>query len=370
MKFKLPQEKSKRTWAIVGIVIAILALVPFWILMLAGWLVYLIWQKVKLKWLKFGLIVLIALTLLPLGIASVTAVFSPSSTQNVQSQSVKKVNYPVVTENKTVSTPSNSLSAPQNTPANTSQSTPPNQSAQVENQTPNSNAQNADLKLVTRVVDGDTIDVVGVGRIRMIGLDTPEVVDPRKPVQCFGVEASNKAKEILSNKKVRLEADPTQGDKDTYGRALRYVYLADGTLFNKWMIENGFAHEYTYNIPYKFMNEFKAAEKSAREANRGLWSPQTCNGNTNQTGSPSNTSTSQSDNNTNQSSVNAQNTQAVGQPSGNCVIKGNISSSGEKIYHVPGGAFYNATQIDTSRGERWFCSGSEAAAAGWRMSLR
>ena len=53
---------------------------------------------------------------------------------------------------------------------------------------------------------------------------------------------------------------------------------------------------------------------------------------------------------------------------GQCVIKGNISSKGERIYHVPGGRYYDATVIDTAKGERWFCSEAEAVAAGWRKS--
>lgn len=133
-----------------------------------------------------------------------------------------------------------------------------------------------DSSIVTRVVDGDTVEVGGLGKIRLIGIDTPETVDPRKPVQCFGREASDKAKQMLTGKKVRLESDPTQGDRDKYGRSLRYIYLEDGTFFNKWMIENGFAHEYTYNIPYKYMGEFKAAERAAREGGRGLWSKNAC----------------------------------------------------------------------------------------------
>ncbi len=58
-------------------------------------------------------------------------------------------------------------------------------------------------------------------------------------------------------------------------------------------------------------------------------------------------------------------------PSQNCNIKGNISyRTGEKIYHVPGQQYYNSTEIDTSAGERWFCSEAEAQAAGWRKSKR
>ncbi len=136
-----------------------------------------------------------------------------------------------------------------------------------------------DTYLVTRVVDGDTFDVLINGkteRIRSIGMDTPETVDPRKPVQCFGKEASKKTTELLLNKKVRLEADPTQGERDKYNRLLRYTHREDGLFFNKWMIENGYAHEYTYNILYKYQPEFKEAQRVAREKQFGLWAPDVC----------------------------------------------------------------------------------------------
>lgn len=135
---------------------------------------------------------------------------------------------------------------------------------------------------VVKVVDGDTIDVDIDGetsRLRLIGIDTPETVDPRKPVQCFGIAASNKAKELLSNRFVTLEADESQGNKDKYGRLLRYVFLPDGTNYGLFMISEGYAHEYTYNLPYKYQAEFKQAEIDAVNGNKGLWSPDTCSGN-------------------------------------------------------------------------------------------
>lgn len=137
---------------------------------------------------------------------------------------------------------------------------------------------------VSNIVDGDTIKVNINGMVvtfRLIGMDTPETVDPRKLVQCFGKEASNKAKEILTGKKVRIEKDATQGELDKYGRTLAYIYREDNLFYNKYMIEQGYAHEYTYNSnPYKYQTEFKAAQKSAQENQRGLWSPDTCNGDT------------------------------------------------------------------------------------------
>ena len=133
---------------------------------------------------------------------------------------------------------------------------------------------------VAYVVDGDTVDVVLNGeriRVRLIGINTPETVDPRKPVECFGKEASDKAKEILKEgSAVYLEADASQTKYDRYGRFLAYIFLADGTSLNKLMISEGFAHEYTYRTPYKYQKEFRLAESKARSATRGLWNPAAC----------------------------------------------------------------------------------------------
>lgn len=136
---------------------------------------------------------------------------------------------------------------------------------------------------VERVVDGDTLVVLAGGHdvtIRLIGMDTPEVVDPRKPVQCFGPEASAKAKEIFGYGPVTIEKDPQKGDYEKYGRVLGYVHVPaaenpdfpDGLFYNQYMIEQGFAREYTYfNEPYKYQAEFKVAQKSAKKAKVGLW---------------------------------------------------------------------------------------------------
>jgi micrococcal nuclease len=134
---------------------------------------------------------------------------------------------------------------------------------------------------VVRVVDGDTLKVMLNGQeqtVRLIGIDTPESVHPRQPVECFGIEASNKAKELASDQPVQLAADPTQDSVDRYGRLLRYVYLPDGALLNWELIYQGYAFEYTYNVPYFYQSEFQQAERDAREQQRGLWAPATCNG--------------------------------------------------------------------------------------------
>lgn len=136
---------------------------------------------------------------------------------------------------------------------------------------------------VAKVVDGDTIDIaIGTSttRLRLIGLDTPEIVDPRKPVQCFAREASAKAKELLTGREVHIEQDPSQGKYDKYGRLLAYVFLPDGTNFNERMIAEGYGHEYTYRLPYTYQEAFRAAEKTAREEKKGLWADDACAGDT------------------------------------------------------------------------------------------
>lgn len=132
---------------------------------------------------------------------------------------------------------------------------------------------------VSKVVDGDTVSINIDGKsetFRLIGIDTSETVDPRKIVQCFGIKASNKAKELLSGKTVRIEYDESQGRLDKYNRVLGYVFLTDGTNFNKYMIEQGYAYEYTYNLPYKYQAEFKKAQLDAENNKRGLWAPGVC----------------------------------------------------------------------------------------------
>ena len=133
---------------------------------------------------------------------------------------------------------------------------------------------------VTKVVDGDTIWVNIDGadtKIRFIGVNTPETVSTSSPVQCYGPESSNYTKSMLAGKYVALEADNTQGDKDKYGRLLRYVYIDDRNL-NLLLIKNGYGFEYTYSNPYKYQDLFMEAENDAKNNLRGLWSPSACNG--------------------------------------------------------------------------------------------
>lgn len=127
--------------------------------------------------------------------------------------------------------------------------------------------------LVTKVIDGDTIVVNDKLTVRFIGIDTPETVDPRRPVACFGKEASNKTKSLLSGKDVILQKDVSETDK--YGRLLRYVFLPlpDGqNLFvNDYLVREGYAKVLTYPPDVKYNEQFRQAEREARENKRGLW---------------------------------------------------------------------------------------------------
>ena len=122
---------------------------------------------------------------------------------------------------------------------------------------------------VTKIVDGDTIYTsCDSTRIRFIGIDTPESTNE---VECGGIHSSNRTKTLLSGKSVYLEADSSQGDTDKYGRPLRYVWL-DGKNINYELIAEGFAEEYTYDVPYKYQAEFMEAERLAKQNNLGIWS--------------------------------------------------------------------------------------------------
>ena len=136
-----------------------------------------------------------------------------------------------------------------------------------------------DSYYVTKVVDGDTIDVTQNGqtfKVRLIGINTPETVDPRKPVECFGKEASAKMTELVLDKKVHLVADTSQADTDKYQRQLRYIFLENGININELMISEGYAYEYTYDVPYKYQADFKLAQQEAKDNRRGLWNPLVC----------------------------------------------------------------------------------------------
>ena len=119
------------------------------------------------------------------------------------------------------------------------------------------------------VIDGDTIILDGNEIVRLIGIDTPETKDPRKPLQYYGREAYEFTKRLVEGKKVRLAYDLNKEDK--YGRTLAYVYLEDGTFLNAEVVKQGYGFAYRYFL-FKYFDEFKQYEIEARENEIGLWS--------------------------------------------------------------------------------------------------
>ena len=146
---------------------------------------------------------------------------------------------------------------------------------------------------VTRVVDGDTIEVRilerndgpgagqakigGVFSVRLVGIDTPESVKPGTPVQCFAKEASGAAQAMLEGAEVTLVKDVEETDR--YDRLLRYVYLGE-EMVNARLVLNGYAKVYTYPPNVRHSKLFVMLQREARATDAGLWGPNTCNGTT------------------------------------------------------------------------------------------
>jgi micrococcal nuclease len=130
------------------------------------------------------------------------------------------------------------------------------------------------LYRVESVIDGDTFTLSIQKKsitVRMLGIDTPETVDPRKDVQCYGVEASQEARKLLEGRSVRLVMSPQREVLDKYGRYLAYVYRDDEIFINEHLLETGFAREYTYGKAYSLQREFRRLEQEAKQQKKGLW---------------------------------------------------------------------------------------------------
>ena len=137
--------------------------------------------------------------------------------------------------------------------------------------------------IVKRIIDGDTFELENGERVRLIGIDTPEKYDSdklnkdiemsskdRETIVQLGLMASDYADSILSGKEVILIPDSTNSNRDRYKRLLRYVYYNDTIFFNLQIIKDGFAYAYT-KYPFVYMEEFRQAERDARENRKGLW---------------------------------------------------------------------------------------------------
>ena len=126
---------------------------------------------------------------------------------------------------------------------------------------------------VTRVVDGDTVEVSptvdGTEDVRLIGVDTPETAGSPGGAQPFGEKASRFAEEKLEDERVTLKFDEER--KDDYGRALAYLYGPDGDMFNKTLLERGFAQVATFPPNVDHVERFEKAQRKARSEERGIW---------------------------------------------------------------------------------------------------
>ncbi|MCM3718595.1 thermonuclease family protein [Fictibacillus phosphorivorans] len=198
---------------------------------------------------------------------------------------------------------------------------------------------------VIDVVDGDTIKVKVDGKketVRFLLVDTPESVHPNKPVQPFSKEASSYVERMLSGSKVELELGI--GERDKYGRLLAYVY-ADGKSVQEALLENGLARvAYVFEPNTKYVEDYEKIQKQAQKDGIGIWSLENY---------------SQDDGYVPKESKNRSDKTADSK----CTIKGNVNSSGEKIYHVESGRYYKITKP-----EEWFCTEQEAIEAGFRKS--
>ena len=193
------------------------------------------------------------------------------------------------------------------------------------------------------VVDGDTIEVHG-RRIRLHGIDAPEsaqlcFTSDQVPWRC-GQQAAIALQDQIGRSPVNCHGN----GEDRYKRTIAVCFKGDENL-NAWMVAQGWAVAYR-----QYSRDYVALEESASAAGVGIWSSRFV---------------MPWDWRRGERGVDAP---QAHDRSARCVIKGNINSRGERVYHLPRDRWYAKTQIDQSRGERWFCSESDARAAGWHRS--
>ncbi len=126
----------------------------------------------------------------------------------------------------------------------------------------------ASAQAVTRIIDGDTVVVAGIGSVRLIGIDAPEMTDQRPEVLALAKASTAFVQRIAHGQTVRLEYDRDRHDK--YGRTLAYLYLSDGLFLNAEIVRQGYGFAYT-RYPFRYLEQFRGLEREARTANRGLW---------------------------------------------------------------------------------------------------
>ncbi|MED4401371.1 thermonuclease family protein [Metabacillus fastidiosus] len=226
-------------------------------------------------------------------------------------------------------------------------------------------ATNLGLETVTisRVVDGDTVELSDRRKIRLVGVNTPESTTRTEE---YGKEASNYTTDKLEGKQVWIQKDVS--DTDRYNRDLRIIWLAipsddmnedeiRSKMFNADLVINGYAEPSTYPPDVKYSEYFVKFAREARENNTGLWAF----GENGTTKGDLDTKETKSPNTNPKPAQPAEEPKNQATSNAGCNIKGNQSG----IYHVPGGAYYEVTKA-----EEMFCSPEEAEAAGYRASKR
>lgn len=205
------------------------------------------------------------------------------------------------------------------------------------------------------VRDGDTLDMDGL-RIRLFGVDAPEYAQSCARPDGTSWACGRAALDALAGKIGSRRIDCEQRDVDAYRRSVAVCRLG-GEDLNAWLVAEGWAVAYR-----EFSEDYVDEESAARARRRNIW-----NGSVQQ---PEDFRRQEDARATNGRAANGRGTATSGanRNDANCRIKGNISSSGDRIYHIPGGEFYERTVITGNRGEMMFCSEQEAQAAGWRRS--
>lgn len=129
-------------------------------------------------------------------------------------------------------------------------------------------SESAEIAMVSRVIDGDTIELSDGRIVRYIGINTPELHHPKKKVQCFGKESREKNRELVEGKTIKMERDVSETDR--YKRLLRYVWIGD-VFVNEYLVSNGYARQATFPPDVQYSERFQKAAEDARLANKGLW---------------------------------------------------------------------------------------------------
>jgi endonuclease YncB( thermonuclease family) len=218
-----------------------------------------------------------------------------------------------------------------------------------------------EIRGIPRIIDGDTVQISAT-KIRLQGIDAPETdqlcLDRNGKRWTCGIEARDQLIQKAGSKIWTCRTNSI----DRYGRSLATCDV-DGSDINRWLVREGWAMSYV-----RYSHVYDADERAARQAQVGLWSgafiaPWDWRHRTKTTeirGAVSVPKDAQS--------ILLSAASAAEAPTPQCAIKGNVTRSGECIYHVPGGRYYNAVKMDMSKDKRWFCTEAEASAAGCRRS--